>query len=174
MFARLLSYPDAALREHLPEMRDALHGEAAMTAAPTCRTRCADKYPGARRRSPARRLMWNYSTVAARPRCICSSMCMAIARSRAAMIDLAQTYEQAGLFLAPGELPDYLPAVLEFVSTQPPPKRELSWAKWRIFSVPSCRLAATSKQLCQRNWRVTGARGRDGAAGEVCPRPTAG
>ena len=37
-----------------------------------------------------------------------------------AMIDLAQTYEKAGLFLAPGELPDYLPAVLEFVSTQPP------------------------------------------------------
>src|SRR6476620_9150925 len=37
-----------------------------------------------------------------------------------AMIDLTQTYEQAGLHLAPGELPDYLPAVLEFVSTQPP------------------------------------------------------
>ena len=36
------------------------------------------------------------------------------------MIDLAQTYEKAGLYLAPGELPDYLPAVLEFVSTQPP------------------------------------------------------
>jgi nitrate reductase delta subunit len=36
------------------------------------------------------------------------------------MIDLAQTYEKAGLFLAPGELPDYLPVVLEFVSTQPP------------------------------------------------------
>jgi len=36
------------------------------------------------------------------------------------MIDLAQTYEKAGLYLAPGELPDYLPVVLEFVSTQPP------------------------------------------------------
>jgi nitrate reductase molybdenum cofactor assembly chaperone NarJ/NarW len=38
------------------------------------------------------------------------------------MIDLAQTYEQAGLYLAEGELPDYLPAVLEFVSTQPAPE----------------------------------------------------
>ena len=28
--------------------------------------------------------------------------------------------EKAGLVLAEGELPDYLPAVLEFVSTQPP------------------------------------------------------
>lgn len=37
-----------------------------------------------------------------------------------AMIDLAQTYEKAGCYLAEGELPDYLPAVLEFVSTQPP------------------------------------------------------
>jgi nitrate reductase delta subunit len=36
------------------------------------------------------------------------------------MIDLGQSYEKAGLVLAPGELPDYLPAVLEFVSTQPP------------------------------------------------------
>jgi nitrate reductase delta subunit len=36
-----------------------------------------------------------------------------------AMIDLGQTYEKAGLVLAEGELPDYLPAVLEFVSTQP-------------------------------------------------------
>ena len=37
-----------------------------------------------------------------------------------ALIDLAQTYARAGLHLAPGELPDYLPVVLEFVSTQPP------------------------------------------------------
>ncbi len=36
-----------------------------------------------------------------------------------AMIDLGQTYEKAGLILAECELPDYLPAVLEFVSTQP-------------------------------------------------------
>lgn len=35
-----------------------------------------------------------------------------------AMIDLTQTYEQAGLYLAPGELPDYLPVVLEFISTR--------------------------------------------------------
>ena len=37
-----------------------------------------------------------------------------------AMIDLIQTYEKAGLFLGPSELPDYLPVVLEFASTQPP------------------------------------------------------
>lgn len=36
-----------------------------------------------------------------------------------AMIDLQQTYAQEGLLLAPGELPDFLPVVLEFASTQP-------------------------------------------------------
>ena len=36
-----------------------------------------------------------------------------------AMVDLAQVYEQAGLLLAPGELPDYLPLFLEFLSTRP-------------------------------------------------------
>ena len=38
------------------------------------------------------------------------------------MIDLAQTYDQAGLHLGPNELPDYLPVVLEFASTLPPPE----------------------------------------------------
>jgi nitrate reductase delta subunit len=37
-----------------------------------------------------------------------------------AMVDLAQTYERSGLLQTPGELPDYLPVVLEFASTQPP------------------------------------------------------
>ncbi len=37
-----------------------------------------------------------------------------------AMIDLGETYAKAGLLLVEDELPDYVPAVLEFVSTQPP------------------------------------------------------
>ena len=37
-----------------------------------------------------------------------------------AMIDLVQTYERAGLLLTDGELPDHLPVVLEYASTQPP------------------------------------------------------
>ena len=36
-----------------------------------------------------------------------------------AMVDLTRTYETAGLFLAPGELPDFLPVLLEFASSQP-------------------------------------------------------
>lgn len=37
-----------------------------------------------------------------------------------AMIDLTQTYIQHGLYLHEGELPDYLPVVLQYASTQPP------------------------------------------------------
>ena len=37
-----------------------------------------------------------------------------------AMIDLVKTYEQAGLFLGEGEMPDFLPVVLEFASTLEP------------------------------------------------------
>ena len=37
-----------------------------------------------------------------------------------AMVDLAQTYERAGLRLSAEELPDHLCVVLEFASTQPP------------------------------------------------------
>jgi nitrate reductase molybdenum cofactor assembly chaperone NarJ/NarW len=37
-----------------------------------------------------------------------------------AMVDLKALYAQAGLALAGNELPDYLPALLEFLSLQPP------------------------------------------------------
>jgi nitrate reductase delta subunit len=35
------------------------------------------------------------------------------------MVDLAQTYEKAGLLMGPDEMPDHLCVVLEFASTQP-------------------------------------------------------
>ena len=36
-----------------------------------------------------------------------------------AMVDLKAMYEDAGLFIAANELPDYVPLLLEFLSTQP-------------------------------------------------------
>ncbi|MDR5663902.1 nitrate reductase molybdenum cofactor assembly chaperone, partial [Burkholderia cenocepacia] len=38
-----------------------------------------------------------------------------------AMVDLLQMYERHGLFLNPGELPDYLPVFLEYLSRLPAP-----------------------------------------------------
>jgi nitrate reductase delta subunit len=37
-----------------------------------------------------------------------------------ALVDLAKTYEAGGMYFEASELPDYLPVVLEFCSTQPP------------------------------------------------------
>ncbi|MDO8419023.1 MAG: nitrate reductase molybdenum cofactor assembly chaperone, partial [Rubrivivax sp.] len=56
-----------------------------------------------------------------------------------AMIDLIKTYEQAGLYLGEGELPDHLTVVLEYASTQPPAQataflREISHILQVIFS----------------------------------------
>jgi nitrate reductase delta subunit len=55
------------------------------------------------------------------------------------MVDLIKTYEQAGLFIAPGELPDHLTVVLEYASTQPPAQaraflREIAHILQVIFS----------------------------------------
>ena len=82
------------------------------------------------------------------------------------MIDLAQTYEKAGLFLAPGELPDYLPVVLEFASTQPPREAraflgEMAHILNAIFSA----LQQARERLRQRARRAAGTGRREGAGG---------
>ena len=120
VLARLLSYPDAELRTDLRAMRDALNAEAALTAA---RLVELDALMDTLARGDP------FDTEAAYVQLFDSGRATSLhlfehvhgdSRDRGpAMIDLAQTYDKAGLYLAPGELPDYLPVVLEFVSTQP-------------------------------------------------------
>lgn len=121
VLARLLSYPDAELRSHLPEMRDALHANPAITAN---RLKELDALMAALKGGDALDNEAEYVQMFDRGRATSLHLFEHVhgdSRDRGpAMIDLAQTYEKAGLFLAPGEMPDYLPAVLEFVSTQPP------------------------------------------------------
>jgi len=121
VLARLLAYPDAELRAHLPEMRDALQAERALGAG-----RLAELGQLMDTLANADPLQGEAAYVELFDRGRATSLHLfehvhGDSRDRGpAMIDLAQTYEKAGLHLAPGELPDYLPAVLEFVSTQPP------------------------------------------------------
>jgi len=121
VFAHLLSYPTATLREHMPEMRDVLHSEAALTP-----TRLAelDALMHTLAHGDEIAIEENYVDLFDRGRTTSLHLFEHVhgdSRDRGpAMIDLAQTYEKAGLYLAPDEMPDYLPAVLEFVSTQPP------------------------------------------------------
>jgi len=60
-----------------------------------------------------------------------------------AMVDLKALYERAGLRLAANELPDYLPAVLEYLSCRPPQEaREMLGSCARILRAIGERLAA--------------------------------
>jgi len=121
VLARLLDYPAAELRSRLPGMRDALRAERAVSDA---RLAELDQLMDALAGADALDVQAAYVQLFDRGRATSLHLFEHVhgdSRDRGpAMIDLAQTYDQAGLHLAPDELPDYLPAVLEFVSTQPP------------------------------------------------------
>ena len=119
VLARLLAYPDDALRRDLPDVRAALAVEPAL---------------GAQRKHELNALidelergdqLTNESTFVDlfdRGRATSLHLFEHVhgdSRERGpAMVDLMQTYAKAGLYLAPSELPDYLPVIVEFVSTQ--------------------------------------------------------
>jgi nitrate reductase delta subunit len=121
VLAALLGYPDAHVRRHLPEMRELLREEHALANA---RLDELDALMDALQRLDPLDAEAAYVELFDRGRGTSLHLFEHVhgdSRDRGpAMIDLGQTYEKAGLILAEGELPDYLPAVLEFVSTQPP------------------------------------------------------
>ena len=121
VLARLLGYPDAELRDHLSELLQALHEERALTPM-----RISELDALIAQLSGPASLDTEAAYVELFDRGRATSLHLfehvhGDSRERGpAMIDLAQTYEKAGLFLAEGEMPDFLPVVLEFTSTQPP------------------------------------------------------
>jgi len=121
VLAALLAYPDAQMRGHIPEMRDLLVDEGVVSQP---RRLEIDALMDTLQRADPLDTEAAYVELFDRSRATSLHLFEHVhgdSRDRGpAMIDLGQTYEKAGLILAPGELPDYLPAVLEFVSTQPP------------------------------------------------------
>lgn len=119
--AWLLRYPDAGMRAALPALCDALHAERAL--APD-RLAEIDALVDRLRGLPALAVEADYVELFDRSRRNALHLFEHLhgdSRDRGtAMVDLAQTYERAGLVFTAGELPDYLPVVLEFASTQPP------------------------------------------------------
>ncbi|WP_066157522.1 nitrate reductase molybdenum cofactor assembly chaperone [Hydrogenophaga pseudoflava] len=119
--ARLLAYPDAQLRSDLAPLIAAIDEEAAVPAARRAELRAlaADLV----RRDPLE-VEARYVETFDRGRATSLHLFEHVhgdSRDRGpAMIDLVQTYEKAGLYLGPEELPDHLGVVLEFASTQPP------------------------------------------------------
>ena len=121
VLAHLLRYPDAELRAHLAELADALRLEAAVPG------HRLDELMALVRRLQAQDALQtesDYVELFDRGRSTALHLFEHVhgdSRDRGpAMIDLIQTYEQAGLYLGPEELPDHLPVLLEFASTQPP------------------------------------------------------
>ena len=120
VLAAVLGYPNAQLRSDLPEMRELLKDERVL---PQSRLAELDALIDKLSRADALEAESDYVDLFDRGRGTSLHLFEHVhgdSRERGpAMIDLGQTYEKAGLILAEGELPDYLPAVLEFVSTQP-------------------------------------------------------
>lgn len=120
VLSALLSYPDARLRGYLPDMGDLLRDERALSLP---RRLEIDALMDELRTGDPLQTEADYVELFDRGRSTSLHLFEHVhgdSRDRGpALIDLGQTYAKAGLLLAEGELPDYLPAVLEFVSTQP-------------------------------------------------------
>jgi nitrate reductase molybdenum cofactor assembly chaperone NarJ/NarW len=119
--ALLLGYPDQALRGNLPQLVEAIDAEAAVPAARRAELRALAAELA---RLDPMDAESHYVETFDRGRSTSLHLFEHVhgdSRDRGpAMIDLAQTYQKAGLHLGPEELPDHLCVVLEFASTQPP------------------------------------------------------
>ena len=121
VLARLLDYPDAQLRPQVGELLQALAEEKVLT-----RERQAELNALGRQlaQQDIYALQERYVETFDRGRQTSLHLFEHIhgdSRERGpALLDLAQTYEKAGLVFDAAELPDHLGVVLEFASTQPP------------------------------------------------------
>lgn len=119
--ARLIAYPDAQLRSELDALLQVLDDEDAVPAPRRAELRTLAV--NLQRQEPLE-VEARYVETFDRGRATSLHLFEHVhgdSRDRGpAMIDLVQTYEKAGLYLGPEELPDHLGVVLEFASTQPP------------------------------------------------------
>jgi nitrate reductase molybdenum cofactor assembly chaperone NarJ/NarW len=123
VLARLLAYPGADLRAQLPEMRVILHREAVLSEARLAELDALIADIEVRSDLDAEADYVQLFDSGRRTSLHLFEHVHGDSRDRGpAMIDLAQTYERAGLYLRQGEMPDHLPVVLEYVSTQPAAK----------------------------------------------------
>lgn len=120
VLSHLLRYPDAQFRSHIPEMQMALQSEEALGPLRLAEIAALLRYL---ERAPVLEVESQYVELFDRGRRTALHLfehVHADSRERGpAMVDLIQTYEKGGLFLGPEELPDHLPVLLEFASTQP-------------------------------------------------------
>ena len=121
VLARLLDYPSDAMLDALPELLDALTSERALSPA---RQAEIEALVAVLQRGERYAVQARYVESFDRGRATSLHMFEHVhgdSRERGpALVDLQQTYQAGGMFFDASELPDYLPVVLEFASTQPP------------------------------------------------------
>lgn len=121
VLAHILRYPDQVIRLHASEMIAAIEQEAALSPSRIHELRRLINHIAS---GPALSIEADYVETFDRGRQTSLLLFEHVhgdSRDRGpAMVDLTQMYEQAGLLLSPDDLPDELPVILEFASTQPP------------------------------------------------------
>lgn len=120
VLARLLDYPHAEMRAALPEFYAVLSDEGALSPARLTELKAL---MATLQQGDAYEVEARYVESFDRGRATSLHMFEHVhgdSRDRGpALIDLQQTYQAGGMFFDASELPDYLPVVLEFASTQP-------------------------------------------------------
>ena len=120
--ARLLGYPDATVRECLPEIRAALAGEERLgTARRVALYALIDELDVDDLLGVEARYVHTFDRGRAASLHLFEHVHGDSRERGQAMVDLQSTYAQAGLQLCANELPDFLPLALEFASSQPGP-----------------------------------------------------
>ncbi|QPF76621.1 nitrate reductase molybdenum cofactor assembly chaperone [Roseateles sp. DAIF2] len=121
VLAHLLNYPGPELRSALPALAAALREEGALSEA---RQAELAMLMATLQRGDAYEVEARYVESFDRGRATSLHMFEHVhgdSRTRGpALVDLVQTYEAGGMFFDASELPDFLPVVLEFASTQEP------------------------------------------------------
>jgi len=141
----LLTYPTADMQAALPELTAAIHQEALLPAAIR---RQLDALLSEMASGDLYDLQERYVLLFDRTRSLSLHLFEHVhgeSRDRGqAMIDLKAVYEAGGLEIDAGELPDFIPLFLEFLSTRPRPEA------YDLLAQPAHVLAAMAERLRKR------------------------
>jgi len=119
VLSRLMSYPSAEMQAAVPEMTDVLRREALLPAA---QSEAVERFAIALGQRPLTEIQEDYVALFDRGRALSLHLFEHVhgeSRDRGqAMVDLMEHYRAGGLELDARELPDYLPLMLEYLSTR--------------------------------------------------------
>jgi nitrate reductase delta subunit len=146
VLSALISYPDEALQKAAPELVDVLDKERLL---PSESRAALDALIEKVAQADVYDLQERYVELFDRTRSLSLHLFEHVygeSRDRGqAMIDLKSMYEQHGLRFSTSDLPDYLPAFLEFLSTRPPAEAR------QLLGQPAHILAALAERLGKRD-----------------------